>query len=44
MFHPEALGIPYAGYWEGSRAEANLAIEEESGVDNLSGLDSKNPE
>lgn len=44
VFHPEALGIPYAGYWEGSRAEANLAIEEESGVDNLSGLDSKNPE
>lgn len=44
VFHPEALGIVHADYWEGSRAESNLAIEEESGVDNLTGLDPKHPE
>ena len=44
VFHPEALGIAHADYWEGSRAESNLAIEEESGVDNLTGLDPKHPE
>ena len=32
VFHPE-----------GNRAEDNLAVEEESGVDNLTGLDPKNP-
>ncbi len=44
VFHPDKLGIPYAEYWTGSRAEANLVIEESSGVDNLTGLDPKNPE
>ena len=44
VFHPESLGIAHADYWEGSRAESNLQIEEESGVDNLTGLDPKHPE
>ena len=39
VFHPEQLGIANATYWEGNRAEDNLAVEEESGVDNLTGLD-----
>ena len=39
VFHPERLGIENAVYWEGERAETNLAVEEEEGVDNLSGLD-----
>ena len=43
VFHPEQLGIANASYWEGSRAEDNLAVEEEAGVDNLTGLDPKNP-
>ena len=43
VFHPEQLGIEHATYWEGGRAEANLAVEEASGVDNLTGLDPKNP-
>jgi len=43
VFHPELLGIERATYWEGGRAEANLAVEEASGVDNLTGLDPKNP-
>ena len=43
VFHPEHLGIANASYWEGNRAEDNLAVEEESGVDNLTGLDPKNP-
>ena len=43
VFHPEQLGIANATYWEGNRAEDNLAVEEESGVDNLTGLDPKNP-
>ena len=43
VFHPEKLGIENASYWEGTRAEANLAVEEEAGVDNLTGLDPKNP-
>lgn len=43
VFHPELLGIEHADYWEGTRAEANLAVEEASGVDNLTGLDPKNP-
>ena len=43
VFHPEQLGIVNATYWEGNRAEDNLAVEEESGVDNLTGLDPKNP-
>lgn len=44
VFHPQELGIENTVYWEGKRAEANLAIEEEHGVDNLSGLDPKHPE
>ncbi len=44
VFHPERLGIDNAVYWEGSRAESNLEVEERVGVDNLSGLDSKKPD
>ena len=44
VFHPERLGIANATYWEGGRAEANLVIEETSGVDNLTGLDPHKPE
>lgn len=44
VFHPHQLGITHTVYWEGFRAEANLQIEEKSGVDNLSGLDPKHPE
>lgn len=44
VFHPERLGIVNATYWEGSRAEANLTVEEAVGVDNQTGLDPKNPE
>ena len=43
VFHPEKLGIQNATYWEGGRAEDNLAVEEEIGVDNLTGLDPKHP-
>ena len=43
VFHPETLGIDHTGYWAGDRAEENLTVEEESGVDNLSGLDPKKP-
>lgn len=44
VFHPENLGIAHADYWEGGRAESNLSVEERSGVDNLTGIDPKNPE
>jgi alanine or glycine:cation symporter, AGCS family len=44
VFHPEALGIRNAVYWEGQRAESNLSVEEREGVDNLTGLDPKHPE
>ena len=43
VFHPEQLGIDHTGYWAGARAEENLSVEEESGVDNLTGLDPKKP-
>ena len=43
VFHPQNLGITNADYWHSTRAEGNLAIEETKGVDNLSGLDAKNP-
>lgn len=41
VFHPEALGIHNAQYWEGDRAEENIIVESEQGVDNLAGLGSK---
>lgn len=40
VFHPEALGIENATYWVGERAEENLVVEDEKGVDNLAGLES----
>jgi len=29
VFHPEQLGIANATYWEGNRAEDNLAVEDQ---------------
>lgn len=40
VFHPDKLGIVNADYWEGERAEENLAVEDAEGVDNLAGLKS----
>lgn len=41
VFHPEHLGIRNADYWVGARAEENLVVESEAGVDNLEGLKTK---
>lgn len=42
VFHPEPLGIRDADYWVGERAEKNLVVESEAGVDNLEGLKNTN--
>ena len=34
-FHPESLKINNASYWDKNRAEKNLIVEENQGVDNL---------
>lgn len=34
MFHPEQLGIENASYWVGNRAERNIEIERDEGVEN----------
>ena len=34
VFHPEKLGIENASYWTMDRAERNLEIEREEGVEN----------
>ena len=41
VFLPDALGIKNAGYWRTGRAEENLVVESEEGVDNLAGLTPK---
>ncbi len=40
VFFPDTLGIKNATYWRTGRAEENLIVESEKGVDNLAGLDS----
>lgn len=34
VFHPEKLGIANADYWSGDRAEENLILENQEGVEN----------
>lgn len=38
MFHPETIGIERADYWSADRAERNLIIEKEEGVENAPDL------
>ena len=38
VFFPDTLGIKNATYWRTGRAEENLIVETEKGVDNLDGL------
>ena len=37
-FHPEVIHIKKASYWNKNRAEKNLAVEENQGVENMSDI------
>ena len=43
VFHPQRLGIANADYWAARRAEDNLEVEAREGVENLSGLNRREP-